>query len=114
MNITHIKPKYGLLVVLFILLTSYSIFQARALLTGPRVWITSPEDGRVASNHLVVIEGQSRNVAWISLNGHQIFTDKEGNWSEKLIVSKGTSIMTVEASDRFGRETKKSVRIVLN
>lgn len=114
MNIMHIKPKNALLIILFILLTSYSIFQARALLIGPQVWITSPKDGQVASSPIVVIEGHSRNIAWISLNGHQIFTDEEGVWSEKLIVSKGMSIMTVEASDRFGRETKKGVRIVLN
>jgi hypothetical protein len=109
-----IKPKYFLLTALFILLVSYSLYQARALLIGPRIWITSPEDGQVVSDPSVVIEGQSRNIAWISLNDHQIFTDEEGRWSEKLIVSEGVSIMTVEASDRFGRDIKKSVRIVLN
>jgi len=114
MNMVGIKPRYAFLIVLFILLASYSLYQARALLIGPKIWINSPEDGQVVSNPLVVIEGQSRNIAWISLNGRQIFTDEEGRWSEKLIVSEGTSIMTVEASDRFGRETKKSIRIVLN
>ena len=111
--IIEIKPKTSILIVLFVGLVVYSLYQARALIIGPRVWITSPEDGQVVSDPLVVIEGQSRNIAWISLNGHQIFTDEEGRWSEKLIVSEGVSIMTVEASDRFGRETKESVRIVL-
>ncbi|OHB09647.1 MAG: hypothetical protein A3G05_00745 [Candidatus Zambryskibacteria bacterium RIFCSPLOWO2_12_FULL_45_14] len=110
----EIKPKTSLLIVLFVVLAVYALYQARALLVGPRVWITSPEDGERVSTPLIVMEGQSRNIAWISLNGRQIFTDEEGRWSEKLIVSEGTSIMTVEASDRFGRETKKSIRIVLN
>ena len=110
----NVKPRYAILIALFIFLVAYSLYQARALLIGPRVGITSPKDCQVASDPIIVIEGQSRNVAWISLNGHQIFTDEEGNWSEKLIVSEGMSIMTVEASDRFGRETKKGVRIVLN
>lgn len=109
-----IQPKYGLLIVLFVLLTVYSLYQARFLILGPQIWITSPQDYRTVENPLVIMEGQSRNIAWISLNDRQIFTDEDGKWSEKLIVSEGISIMTVKARDRFGRETEKSVRIVLN
>ncbi|MEX2013594.1 MAG: hypothetical protein WD897_01620 [Parcubacteria group bacterium] len=108
-----IKPKYGLLIILFILLIAYSLYQARALLAGPRIWVESPEDGRTVGEALVIMAGQSKNIAWISLNDRQIFTDADGKWSEKLLVSPGLSIMTVKARDRFGRETTKSVRIVL-
>lgn len=108
-----IKPKHGLLIILFILLIAYSLYQARALLVGPQVSIESPQDGQVVEDPLVVMEGQSKNIAWISLNDRQIFTNEEGVWSEKLLVSPGLSIMTVKARDRFGRETEKSVRIVL-
>lgn len=109
-----IELKYGLLTILFILLIAYSLYQARFLILGPRIWITSPRDGETVENPLIIVEGQSRNIAWISLNDRQIFTDEKGKWSEKVIVSSGTSIMTVEARDHFGHETKKSVRIVLN
>ena len=107
------RPRYALLIIFFILIASYSLFQARALLIGPQIWIISPQDGRVVEAPLVIIEGRAKNIAWISLNDRQIFTDEEGKWSEKLIVSSGISIMTVRARDRFGRETKESVRIVL-
>ncbi|KKU88962.1 MAG: hypothetical protein UY20_C0019G0003 [Candidatus Yanofskybacteria bacterium GW2011_GWA1_48_10] len=110
----NIKPKYGFLIILLILLIAYSLYQARALLVGPRIWIENPRDGDVVEDPLVIMEGQSKNIAWISLNDRQIFTDEEGNWSEKLLISPGLSIMTVKARDRFGRETEKSVRIVLN
>lgn len=109
-----IKPRYVLLIILFILLIVYSLYQARALLVGPQIWIESPKDGEVVKSPLVIMRGQSKNIAWISLNDRQIFTDKDGNWSEKLIVSGGISIMTVRARDRFGRETKQSVQIILN
>ena len=109
-----IKPRYGLLIILSLLLVAYSLYQARSFLTGPRIWIESPQDGAVVANAVVTIEGRSRNIAWISLNDRQIFTDEKGWWSEKLIVSQGTSIMTVKARDRFGRQTEKSVRIVFN
>jgi Glucodextranase, domain B len=110
----NIKPKYALLIMLFILLIAYSLYQARALLIGPRIWVESPQDGSTVENPLVTVEGQSENIAWMSLNDRQIFTDEDGKWSEQLLVSSGLSIMTIKAHDRFGREIKKSVRVVLN
>jgi hypothetical protein len=107
------KPRSGILIFLFILLASYSLFEARALLTGPKIWIDNPQDGETLENPLLILKGRSKNIAWISLNDRQIFTDETGAWSEEVIVSQGLSIMTVSARDRFGRETKKSVQIVL-
>ena len=108
-----IKPKHILLITFLLLLTSYSIFQARSIILGPQVWIENPKNGEVVEDPLVVMEGRSRNIAWISLNDRQIFTDEKGWWSEKLIVSTGTSIMTVKARDRFGRKIEKSIQIIL-
>ena len=108
-----IKPKHVFLTVLFLLLTSYSLYEARFLILGPQIWIENPQDGQVVTEPLVMIQGRSKNIAWISLNDRQIFTDEEGVWSEKLLVREGVSIMTVSARDRFGREIKKSIQIVL-
>jgi hypothetical protein len=109
----NIQPKYGLLIILFALLIVYSLYQARFLILGPQIWIDNPQDGQTVEDPLVIMEGRAENIAWISLNDRQIFTDEKGAWSEKLLVSPGLSIMTVKARDRFGRETEKSVRIVL-
>jgi hypothetical protein len=109
-----IKPRYGIMIVLFLLLAFYALYQARALLIGPQIWITSPRDGQTVENSLVTIEGRAKNIAWMSLNDRPIFTDENGLWSEKLAVSEGISIMTLKARDRFGREIEERVRIVLN
>lgn len=113
MKIMRLQSRYLLLISVFILLVLYSLFQARAYIFGPQVWIESPRDGQTVENPVVMVSGRSRYIAWISLNGRQIFTDENGNWSEKLIVSSGVSIMAVEARDRFGHEIRKSLTIVL-
>ncbi|MDP3763441.1 MAG: hypothetical protein Q8Q92_02165 [bacterium] len=110
---TDIQLRHAVFIIISILLIVYSLYQARALLAGPQIWIESPQDGETVENPLVVIKGQAKNIAWISLNDRQIFTDENGKWSEKLIVSQGLSIMTVKARDRSGRETEEIVRIVL-
>ncbi len=109
----EIKPKNALLIILFLLLTIYSLYQARFLILGPQIKIESPQDGETVKNPLIIISGWANNVAWLSLNDRQIFTDEDGHWSEKLIVSEGLSIMTLRARDRFGRETRETLRIVL-
>ncbi|MFH1473061.1 MAG: hypothetical protein ABIF06_01445 [bacterium] len=107
-------PRYGLLILFFVVVVGYSVFQARFLIIGPQLKITSPSDGISIETPIIVIEGTAKNISWISLNDQKIFTDEEGRWSEKLIVSEGLSIMTVKVRDRFGRETEKQVRIFLN
>jgi hypothetical protein len=102
------------LIILGILFAAYCLFQARFLILGPQVTITSHEDGAVATEPAVTLSGNARNAAWLSLNDRQIFTDEEGRWSEKLILSPGLSIMTLRVRDRFGRERVSSVRLVLN
>ena len=114
MKMVGIQPRQVLIIVFFILLASYALFQARSIILGPRIWIDNPQDGQTVESPLVTIEGRSRNISWISLNDRQIFTDENGRWGEKLIVSEGLSIMTVKARDRFGHETTESVQIILN
>ncbi len=110
----NIKPKYGLLIIVFVSFIAYFLYQARIFLTGPQVWIENPKDGQTISDPLVIVEGRSKNISRISLNDRQIFTDENGRWSEKLLVSPGLSIMTIKAQNRLGREIQKSIRVVLN
>ena len=103
----------GLLVLTFI---SYAGFQGRFIILGPRVEITSHEDGEVVENSLVVLEGWAKNISWISLNDRQIFTDEDGQWSEEFVVSEGTNIVTVKVKGKMREEIGKerSIRIIYN
>ena len=91
----------------------YILFQARFLIFGPSITILYPEDAREVFEPSMTMTGFATNVAWLELNGRQIFTDEEGYWSEKLLLSPGPSIMTVKGRDRFGREEEKQVRVIL-
>jgi hypothetical protein len=113
MRTNKIQPRRALLFGLLALLILYSLYQARVLLFGPQIWIDSHKDGEVLENSLVEIKGGAENIAWISFNDRQIFTDEEGRWEEKLIVSEGSSIITLKARDRFGRETEETLLLFL-
>jgi len=110
----NLSNRQWTIAVLLLLLATYAVFQARFLLLGPQISIENPRDGALVSQSIVTISGMAYNVSRITLNGRQIFTDQSGAWEEKLLVSPGVSIMTVEVRDRFGRESEESVRVIYN
>lgn len=112
MKIPEISPRRIFFSFLFIFLICYSIFQARFKILGPQIEITSPSDGALVSTSVIEITGRAKNIAYISLNDHPIFVDELGNFKEKRVVSKGQSIATIKAKDRYGRETERKIRIV--
>ena len=114
MSYIEFTPRKILFLVLFLLLGSYSLFQARFLILGPNISIISPKDGARIDSPVVLVEGVAKNIAYISLDDRPIFIDPKGNFSEKLIAPSGLSIITMRARDRFGRQTEKTIRVVYN
>ena len=107
----HWSIKKIVLVLGVVALIVYFLFQARFLILGPEVKITYPVNGSSVEETSITVGGSSRNVAWISLNGRQIYTDENGLWQEKLLVGTGTSIITVRTQDRFGREETDQISV---
>ncbi len=112
-EIKLLNPRYLIFIALSILLVSYAMYQARFIIQGPQIRITSHTNGLTVGGHLITLEGLARNVAWLSLNDRQIFTNDKGAWSEKLLVSEGVSVVTLKATDRFGRKTEEEIELVL-
>lgn len=112
-KIREARPRHFFIALLFVAIISYAAFQARFIILGPEVVIGSHADGETVSEELVILEGTAKNIARISLNDRQIFTDEEGRWSERLLVSEGMNVAAIRASDRFGHDTEKILRIFL-
>jgi hypothetical protein len=93
---------YGCIAIFGLLFIAYVLFQARFLIEGPQINV---QDQPVSqTQRLVTLEGQARNIVHISLNGRQIYTDKNGNFKEALVLENGYTIATLEAEDRYGRK----------
>lgn len=99
--------------LLGLIIIGYSIFQAYKLISGPIIDVYTPQDGAVYSQTLIEIDGRGRNIAYINLNGKRIFTDKDGYFKEKLLLSPGYNILKLDAKDKFGATVEKRLEIVL-
>ena len=91
----------------------YGLFQAHKYIEGPVVTIYSPQNGATFSSPLVEIDGRAQNVSFLKLDDRQIFTDTSGRFSEKLLLSPGYNIITLDAQDKFGKTVSKKLELVL-
>jgi hypothetical protein len=111
------KPKFFLKIALIsvslMIIGGYSYFEARNLIIGPVISFISPQDGTSTTNPLTEIKGQVKNISFISLNDKQIFTDKNGLFDEKLLLSPGYNIIKLSVKDRFGRQKEKFLQLNL-
>lgn len=102
---------FVVLVVLVVLV--YGLFEARQLIAGPTITIASPKDGSATSSPAIIIEGVARNISFLTINDAPAYTDEEGRFYEVLTPPPGYTMVTVAASDRFGREVRKGVAITV-
>jgi hypothetical protein len=105
--------KIGALSLLALVIIGYSLFQAQKILAGPVIEITTPQNGATYNSTLIEIDGQAKNAAYINIDDRQMFTDKNGNFSEKLLLSPGYNVVKLDAWDKFGKQTEKKLELVL-
>lgn len=96
--------KIGLMAGAFLLLGLYILWQARFLIAGPSITL-SYEPPQVQNERVVTLEGDTRNITSLALNGRQIFTDPHGHFREELVLENGYTIINITATDRYGRTT---------
>jgi|SRR5581483_11239208 len=96
------------------IIVGYGAFRAKDLVAGPQISILSPANGSSVTNSAVVIKGTASNISFLTLNGNKIFTDESGSYSEKVLLSPGYNVITIEARDRFGRTKEKTLQLTYN
>lgn len=107
---SYIKLFIGILFV--IIVAAYTYLQSGNFIEGPTLLITTPINGSTSAESLIIIEGVAQHISHIQLNDGQIFVDEDGNFREQLLLSPGYNIITLEAQDRFGRETTKTLELI--
>ena len=95
---------FFILGLLLLVLATYVLYQARFLVLGPQI-VLSSEPANIQHERVVMLEGQMFNIVRASLNGRPIYTDERGYFEEALILENGYTVATLEAEDRYGRTT---------
>jgi hypothetical protein len=99
---------------LAMLVIIYAGYKFQDFWRGPTITITHPQSGEQFDRPVVELTGTAKRIAFLSLNGKQIYTDPSGHFEETLLLSPGHNIITVSAEDKFNRETEKKLQLVLS
>lgn len=96
-------------IIIALIIVGYAIFNSRLLIAGPQILIKGPENGSSFEDPLIELRGTAKNTAFITLDGNPIYVDENGNFNEKLLLAPGTSIIKLDATDRFDRATETTL-----
>lgn len=91
----------------------YGLFEARRLIAGPSIVITSPASGSAVATPLLTIEGSAQNIAFLTINDRPVLTDESGHFTNKLSPPPGPTVVTIQGTDRFGRRASADVHITM-
>jgi len=81
----------------------YGFVKALPLLLGPSITIVSPADQQAFPDGYVQIEGIARHTETLILDGAPLLIDESGHFKTALELPRGSAILSLTATDRFGR-----------
>jgi len=94
--------------VLFVVVVFYSFIKMKDVFNG--VQLQTKID--LTQSSIATITGKAKHATQLTLNGREIFIDKDGNFSEPVALPPGFSIMTISALDKFGKTSEKKFEVV--
>ncbi len=100
----------ALCVILFVFIGAYASLKMRAVWSGVKITALLEPTG----TSLVEIKGNARNAVYLSLNGREIFIEKDGSFKEPLALLPGLSVVTLSAQDKFGTLSEKKIEVMYN
>lgn len=96
--------------ILLVLLAGYGLFEAYPLLVGPAIRLETTQGGLPG---LITLSGQALRTDTLTLNGGILLIDEDGNFAKTLTLPSGGAILSLTATDRFGRSTYESTTVYI-
>ena len=93
--------------IALIILLGYGFIEARPLLAGPELTLLTPASGTTSSDGFFTIAGNAKRSVALTLDGAPLLVDEQGDFSKIIVLPRGGAILTVVATDRFGRTITK-------
>lgn len=91
--------------IVLLALLGYGFIEARPLILGPRIMLDSPAQDASFDTHIVTISGTALRTQSLTLDGTPLLIDTSGKFYTILTIPSGGSILSLQATDRFGRTT---------
>ena len=95
-------------IMLFVFIGVFAFAKMHFILKGVQIQANIEKN----NSSIAEIKGNAKNATYLSLNGREIFIDKEGSFNEKVALLPGYSVLTLDAEDKFGNHAEKKFEVV--
>lgn len=82
----------------------YGGIEALPLISGPSISVTSPVNYETSQSGIVIVNGKASHAAQLTLDGASLLYDQNGSFSSTVTLPHGGSILTLVATDPFGKK----------
>lgn len=96
---------FKLLILIFVILVIYIIFQYRAAIFNPMLSVSNPSENSVISSQTITVIGKTDNNSAVFINNETASLDKDGNFQKTINVFPGKTKITIKAVNNFNKTT---------
>ena len=96
---------FKILILIFIALVAYIIFQYRSAIFNPPLNVSYPLENSVISSQTVTVVGKTDPNSTVFINNETASLDKEGNFTKTINVFPGKAKITIKAVNNFNKTT---------
>ena len=104
-----IKLFLYILSVVFVI--SFAVFAFRGIIFPPEVTLLTIQDGMRVPSGIVRIDGTTKRVESLFVQGRQITRSPQGDFMVEVAVFAPYTIIEIEAKDRFNKTIRKTIRL---
>lgn len=95
------------LIIVFI----YGIYRMYPLFIGASITVYSPMDGEVVASTTFQVSGKVERAREIKIQGKPITINTENIFTETLISHYPYTLIVIEATDKYGKITRKTLQV---
>ena len=99
--------------ILVLAVGGYFFYEARGVLFAPRLEIFEPMDGAVINSSRLHIAGRTEPMLKVWIGGREAQADEKGIFEDNIPVWPGLNEIALKVRDKFGNETRKVLRVVM-
>lgn len=108
-----IKQAVILIVLLFVLLFGFILFQYRYAFLSPPINLSSPTEMAVLSSSTILVLGKTDPNSTITVNDEQVSVNQDGDFRKEITGFPGKTTITVKAVNRFGKQAILTRHVVI-
>lgn len=101
--------------VLFLILVAWYFYREIGfLIKPPTLEVNQPPIDITSTEETIEIIGKTDPAAYLTVNGQEIYIDKEGNFKTQINLSQGLNVVKIQAKNRFNKTNEIIRRIVFS